>query len=426
MKASAGTSTPVERTRVALEKPTRVLLVVSRDPAERRTLTRVALAAGVGIADTIATDDTRSFVEIAQAIRDASPDAVVVRGGARDAPELAVVMEALRLACASRRPPPVVLAFADPRVVSALTAVSRPFDFASFSEFAATVQALRRLRRADATSREEMIEDGARALAKARAGGALAVDVSESSTSLVMARANGAIDAAHFAALGLGTGDQLVARAGLDRVRRWLPWPLDAPALLERVFSRVGYPLPLLASNEAIQLEMALAREAIAHALADAETAGFDVAAMRRARSILVTGRAASFRRRTDSLTVLVDGLEPNGVSTVFREPDDGGAERLALVVAFEPKRRVKIRFTHAEGRSEYRVDPGALLLVPLNGPVAVSGRGAVRGHGEAGIAGVLIDARPRPLTLPERDAERLPLVGTWNAALRPTPRGAT
>ena len=426
MTVSAGSTTPVEQSRVPLEIPIRALLIVPREAAERRALTRVALAAGVGIADTIATDDTRSFVEIAQTIRDASPDVVLIRGGAHDASRLAVLLEALRLACASRRPAPAVIAFVDAAVASALTPVARPFDFESFAESAAVVQALRDLRRDTASSRDEIIEDGARALAKASAGDALAVDVSEGSTSLVMARATGSIEAAHFAAFGLGTGDELVARAGLDRVRRWLPWPLDAPALLERVFSRVGYPLPPLAHNEAIQLEMALAREAITHALQDAEAAGLDVAAMRRARSILITGRAASFRRRTDSLTVLVDGLEPSAVSTVYREPDEGGAERLALVVAFVPRRRVKVRFVHAEGRSEYPVDPGALLLVPLTGAVAVSGRGAVRGHGEAGTAGVLIDARPRPLTLPERDAERLPLVGTWNAALRPSARPAT
>ena len=48
---------------------------------------------------------------------------------------------------------------------------------------------------------------------------------------------------------------------------------------------------------------------------------------------------------------------------------------------------------------------------------VAVNGKG-VRGHGRSGNLGVLIDARGRPLVLPERDAERIPAVTRWHAAL--------
>src|SRR6059036_3476069 len=65
------------------------------------------------------------------------------------------------------------------------------------------------------------------------------VDVTERSTSLVLARPDGRVEAAHLVPLGLGMGaDHVVVRASLDNVRRWLPWPIDAPALLERVFNR--------------------------------------------------------------------------------------------------------------------------------------------------------------------------------------------
>jgi len=82
-------------------------------------------------------------------------------------------------------------------------------------------------------------EDAARALAATNRSSAVAIDVTERSTSLVLVRADGRLEAAHLVPLGLGMGaDHVVVRASLDNVRRWLPWPIDAPALLERVFSR--------------------------------------------------------------------------------------------------------------------------------------------------------------------------------------------
>jgi hypothetical protein len=172
-------------------------------------------------------------------------------------------------------------------------------------------------------------------------------------------------------------------------------------------------------TEAAVLLEMALAREAIAHALRDAADAGLDVAAMRSAPSILITGQPASLRAG-QSFLVLVDGLEPNAVSTVFREPDEGRAERIGMVVAVAPRRSAKIRMVRASGRSVARVDPGSFGLVAVDGDVevAVSGAG-VRGHGRSGELGVLIDARGRPLSLPERDGERIPAVTRWHAALQ-------
>jgi hypothetical protein len=226
----------------------------------------------------------------------------------------------------------------------------------------------------------------------------------------------------------LGQGaDHVVTRAVLDNVRRWLPWPIDAPALLERVFNRAGRPEGSATTEAAVVLEMALAREAIARALRDAAEAGLNVAAMRSAPSILITGRVASLPKLGQSLLVLVDGLEPSAVSTVFREPDDGRAERIALVVSVMPRRSAKIRIVRASGRSVASVVRGSFGLVPISADVeiAVSGAG-VRGHGRSGKLGVLIDARGRPLSLPERDGERIPAVSQWHLALQAIAEGGS
>jgi hypothetical protein len=424
MTVSAGTEAPVEETRVALGRPLRLALVCGRDAASWRAVARLALASAAEVVLFGPTTDGRPFVEFAQLLREAAPDVVLVHGSARDTAALAERLEALRLGCGSQQPAPRIFALVDARMAQALRPRARPFEFERFTDSPALIRALRDLRRAsseDLLLRDVLIEDGARSLATTTGGDALAVDVSERSTSLALARANGRLEAAHLVPLGLGAGaDHVVARAGLDRVRRWLPFPIDAHALLERVFNRSRWPGALPATQAAVLLEMALAREAIAHALGDAANAGLDVAAMRAAPSILITGRAASFPRSAQSLLVLVDGLEPTAVSTVFREPDEGRAERIAMVVSLSPQRSAKVRFTRAAGRSEAKVAPGSFALLPMSGDISARGAG-VRGHGHAGSLGVLIDARGRPLSLPERDGERIPAVSQWHATLSAT-----
>jgi hypothetical protein len=368
--------------------------------------------------------DPRSFVEAAQALRDARPDVVVMQGGPKEQGALAELLEALRLGCGAQRPMPRIFGLLDAGVADAIRPHAHPFEFECFAAVYDMVKAIRDLRRGgdeDIVLRDVLVEDGARALATTNGTIALAVDVTERSTSLVLARPDGRAQAAHLVPLGLGMGaDHVVVRASIDNVRRWLPWPIDAPALLERMFNRTR----TLAGDRAttgaaVLLEMALAREAIARALRDVVDSGFDVAAMRSAPAILITGRVASLPRSGQSLLVLVDGLEPTAVSTIFREPDEGPAERIAMVVSVMPRRPAKIRIVRASGRSVARVEPGSFGLVAIGEDVEVAVNGAgIRGHGRSGKLGVLFDARGRPLSLPERDGERIPTVARWHAAL--------
>jgi hypothetical protein len=422
--APVGVGVPVEQTRVALGRSLRVALLHGREEASRRAVASLALASGAEIVARVRATDPRSFVEAAQALRDAKPDVVVIQGGPTDEGALAELLEALRLGCGAQRPMPRVFALVDTGLASALRLRAIPFEFEHFAVASEMVEALRGLRRAgneDIVLRDALIEDGARALATTNRTVALAVDVTERSTSLVLARPDGRVEAAHLVPLGLGMGsDHVVVRASLDNVRRWLPWPIDAPALLERVFNRPRLPGGLPTTEAAVLLEMALAREAIAHALRDVGDAGLDVAAMRSAPAILITGRVASLPKAGQSLLVLVDGLEPSAVSTVFREPDEGRAERIGMVVTVVTRRSAKIRITRASGRSVAQVAPGSFGLVAIGADVDVAVNGAgVRGHGRSGELGVLIDARGRPLSVPERDGERIPTVTRWHAALQ-------
>src|SRR5207248_806863 len=129
-----------------------------------------------------------------------------------------------------------------------------------------------------------------------------------------------------------------------------IPWAIDAPTLLERVFNRARWPGAVAAEASALALEIALAHEATSHALADASGAGLaDV--LRDAPITVVTGAAASFSRAAHTALVAVAGT-------------------------------------------------------PL------------KARGTAGELGIIVDARGRPLALPPRDAERIPTVVRWFAAL--------
>jgi len=426
MTVSTGPSAPVEQPRIALGRSLRVALLHGREETSRRLVAHLGLASGVEIVARVRATDRRSFVEVAQALREAKPDVVVLQGGPKDEAALAELLEALRLGCGAQRPMPRVFGLVDTPMAAVLRPHASPFEFERFAAAPEIVAILRDLRRAgnsDIELRDALIEGAARALATTNATTALAVDVTERSTSLVFARPDGQIQTAHLVPLGLGMGaDHVVVRASLDNVRRWLPWPIDAPALLERVFNRTRQSEVPATTEAAVLLEMALAREAIAHALRDAADAGLDVAAMRSAPSILITGRAASFPKAGQSLLVLVDGLEPSAVSTVFREPDEGRAERIGMVVSVVTRKPAKIQVVQASGRSEARVVPGSFELVTIGADVEVAVDGAgVRGHGRSGELGVLIDARGRPLVLSERDGERIPAVAQWHAALRAT-----
>jgi hypothetical protein len=91
----------------------------------------------------------------------------------------------------------------------------------------------------------------------------------------------------------------------------------------------------------------------------------------------------------------------------------------LAFLVPAAPSRRGRVSVDGSGGLTDDRLERGALFAVPADGPVAVRLPGTatpVRGVG--GPCGVVVDVRGRPLTLPPRDADRVPTVARWYAVL--------
>ena len=428
--------------------PLRLAIFAGREPAKVAAARAAALGACADIVITLVADARASFVELAASLRDARPDAVLVVADAGDVGGVVDLVEALRAGCAGQPRPPAVLAAADERARERIAASAAPFRVeaipgpVSAQAREAIVARLRGIRRGggEVVLRDEAIESAARSVASATGRTTLVVDVSGASTSLALASGSDLLVAAH-SHLGVGSGaDRIVARGGLDHVRRWIPRAIDAPALLERVFNRARWPDAVPPSALTLAIEMSLAREAIAQLLRDAGRAGLDVASLRSAAAIVCTGQLARFPRAAQTVLAAIDAIGPEGTLLVSRERTDAlvaaGAiasrssadvtttiEPLALVATVWPRRATSVTVTDGTGAVEERVARGAFLLIPTTGAVDLRMAGVSEHATAKSLAlGVVVDARGRPLELPLRDAERLPALGRWYAALATLP----
>ncbi len=434
--------------RVVIGAPLRLAIFAGREPARLAAARAAALGACADVVATFVADTRVSFVDLAATLRDARPDAVLVVAGAGDPGGVIDLVEALRGGCAGQPQPPALLVVADEPVRARIARSAAPLRVEAIAGRSgaqahdAIVGRLREIRRGgeDVVLRDEAIESAARSLAGATARITLVVDVSGASTSLVLATESSVVLAAHTR-LGVGSGaDRIVARAGLERVRRWIPRAIDAPALLERVFNRARWPDAIPPSALTLAIEMSLAREAIAQLLREAERAGLAVGSLRGAAAIVCAGELARFPRPAQTVIATIDAIGPEGTLLVSRERPDAlvaaGAlgsrssetvgvtvEPLALVATLWPRRPTSVTVTDGTGTVEERVARGALFLVKTSGPVELATGGASeRATADALALGVVVDARGRPLELPLRDAERLPALGRWSAALATLP----
>jgi hypothetical protein len=424
----------------------RVAALLGRDQRLAPAMAYGALAGGASLVGVVGTNDGRTFVERAELLRDAHPDLIVALAPDRgDADGLVELAEALRFGCGEQRPLPHIIVSAHERIRPRI-ALSSPANtieslpdvrtVAGREALVARLRALRRRAQEDVVLRDEALEAAARALSSSSTADVVLLDVTGGSTSIIHARPDGTVVGIHER-LGVGaSADRVVARAGLDRVRRWIPRAVEAPALLERVFNRARWPDAIPASVLALSLEMALAREAIAHALTDAERAGVSLEAAWAAPLLVLTGRLAQLPRASQSLLVAIDAFGPTGPTLVSRSLSDAlvaagalaargravtmpNADPNAIVAEMWPRRSATVRVKDATGVIEERVSRGSFLLIPTKGAVEITMPGATVRPSAANLElGVVIDARGRPLSLPPRDAERIPTLARWYGAL--------
>lgn len=274
---------------------------------------------------------------------------------------------------------------------------------------AALVAHLRQLRRRDGpVLAVERLES--QLAERADAPDALCCELDGASARMAFA-SGGEPTAVELPDVGIGEGaDALVRRAGVAAIRRWLLAALDAAALRDRIANAARWP----ERSASDPLRLALARESLRR-LVRAARDHHEASALGRPRVVVVSG-ALSALDPGALVAAVLDGFEPSGAFRI--EAVDGAP--LALVLCQAARDALRLVAHDARGSREVNVLPGELARFPLEGEVRVESEGRVRIEGTVGPGGLVVDARARPLALPERDADRLALVAAWSAALGP------
>lgn len=282
--------------------------------------------------------------------------------------------------------------------------------------------------------------------------GVLGVDVGGASTTVAAV-----FDGRPFLTIrgDLGTtfgGEQLLQKRGAETITRWLPEPMSSDEARGLLINKEMRPTSIQQETRELWLEQALAREAIRTTMEVARPGWKPGAAqpyphlLPLCDTIVVSGGVLAHAPRPGqvALTVL-DGLEPIGVSTLVLDAY-GLAPALGSVAAVKPLAAVealdsgclvnlatvitpvghahrgdlilKMRVTYDDGSTfTVEVQYGDLEVLPLlPGQQAVLELRPLRhfdvglgGPGKAGkrrvsggLAGLIIDARGRPLRLPK------------------------
>ncbi len=288
------------------------------------------------------------------------------------------------------------------------------------------------------------------------------VDVGANSTAVVGASAQGEYLPASHPAAGVGAGAGVILRArGPQNILRWLATSGTEDEVREYVLRRILRPHALPASPRDLELEHALAREAITLAL---RAPGSQLGSMSRLDVVVGTGSVlANVPHPSLAAQILLDALQPQGITALVLDTGNiasmlGGAAALDSAAAAdvaendaillqlgtfispsgvipedEPMLRVVLEY--ADGRKHVEdVSAGELRRFPLAPnehailglyPAATVDVGLGPGQHaratepvEGGALGLVIDTRGRPLVLPDDPAECARVNALWRRAL--------
>ncbi len=288
------------------------------------------------------------------------------------------------------------------------------------------------------------------------------IDVGASATSVMVAGEHGeflpSVHASAGAASGLG---EVLRSAGYERIARWLTFDITEAELREFVIEKMIQPRLLPYSQRDLELEHALAREAIFLALSQP---GAELESLPHLDLILgAGGMLAHAPRYGQAALMMLDTIQPRSVSslvldTVALAPqlgvvatvdpvaavqateNDAVLQRLGTVVspfgkAEDGEPALKLQVDYADGRKKtLEVPYGSIEVVPLSANEQAMltlfpartidvglGPGEQARAGEAiegGIIGLIIDARGRPLSLPADAAYRRAKLAQWRQAI--------
>lgn len=297
------------------------------------------------------------------------------------------------------------------------------------------------------------------------AKGVLGVDVDQATTTLVAAF-GGDLTQGVYPQLGLGSAlAGLLDEVKLDEITRWLPLEISDETVREYIYNKALFPASQPVTAEDMAIEQALTRQVLQSAVRLAMGSFLSRSAAHSAAGLLpwfepivATGNVLTRTRHpAQTLLMLLDGLQPTGATTLVLDQNQLAAALgvasavnpilvnqvldsttflyLGTVISPVGNARpgtpvLRVKMTYETGQ-EAGVDikQGSLEVLPLPlGQTAqlqlqplhryeVGMGGAGRGgrlnvHG--GVLGVVIDARGRPLQLPDDPGRRRDLFKKW------------
>jgi len=272
----------------------------------------------------------------------------------------------------------------------------------------------------------------------------------------------------------------VMKEAKIENIMRWLPFDINQSTLENKLKNKMIRPTTIPQTLEELLIEHAVAREALRLGLEHHKTIARRLRGVRVERGvgdifnqqldetyikmmnidiIVGTGGLLSHApRRQQSLLILLDAFQPEGVTKIFQDsvfmmPHLGVLSTVYAQAAWEifdkdclvrtgtiiapsgtgEGNAVSVKLETTEGKSiEKRVNFGEIAVIPLpEGKEAEATISPVRhfdigaGVGKrlettltGGVVGLVIDARGRPLTLPEDANDRNRKLKEWIEAL--------
>lgn len=294
--------------------------------------------------------------------------------------------------------------------------------------------------------------------------GVLGIDVAYSATTIAAAfQGNMVLSVYPWMKKRNGVKD-LTTGKGMWKIMRWLPMEVSEDSARDYLYNKSIYPSSIAVTPDELAIELALARQVIRSAISEARPGMPKGLGEIKAdqlpwfEPIIATGKVlGSMPKVAHSMLILLDALQPSGVTTLVLDQNNltaslgasAAINPLMVVQVIESSAFVnlgtviapianvrpgipvlRIRATYETGEEvNIEIKQGDLEIVPL--PPGKSARlhlqplhmadigmggpgrsGSVRVMG--GLMGVVVDARGRPLRLPEDGGRRRQLLKKW------------
>lgn len=296
-------------------------------------------------------------------------------------------------------------------------------------------------------------------LATSRQQSVFCVDIGSGSLTMIAAN-DERVKTAVNTKLGMGKPlANLPQQIDLTEINRWLPSSIDEQEIIDFIYQRALHPQTVATLEKEILLEQALARELLKQALTtSAEAWGWaHTNALPQTDSIIVRGSIfAHAPRYGPAILTLLDALLPTGIFSLFVDKYDimpllgklAAIDPLVVVQTIENdflpllawviapegsgkvgQRALTVQFdSSAVKLPDVEVEFGSIELLPLptGTPAKITIKPSRRlnvgaGMGKTvtqtiygGLFGLVIDARGRPLTTPQRETEQHGQIRQW------------